>query len=1327
MFGYKDSSLTDKAVGNLQNLEHPPTQILVVPPPGIYPEINAWEWAIGQITNEYVMHLDADVMLDPLSASRMMYGFDNEDVAMVAAMVRDPIVKVAGHQKMWRVSALKQVIAKIKNNFDKSMPDTSLLNGIYACGLKIKYIPHIVATHHIPMEPYTIFAAYLRGGIKQRLRGLLGTDAATWGLDGAMEVNTGWSQIAMLGFHTGIQLDYHDDVHDPNIWDKFARTQYDKVKTFCENLAVREQSKPKPTRRLKVMFAHASFLLGGSEKVALKFATNLDQTKYEPIIAFEHGHSSILTDIATAKDVRWKQVMDGQGNRQERENAWIGYLTEEAPDIIISCSFVRSCVHDPAAVLGIPMIERGNGHSGIAKVYFDKIICEHAKFAEELKSELAARHIPTNKVMVQYNGVDTAEFKHKDKKVARQKTNIRENAIIIGTVSRVHPIKNISLQIRGLKLLVQDGVDAELHILGQCVRDIELNEKKRLIALATTLEITDRLKFHDASPNVSDYLAAFDIATLTSFSEGAPNAVIEAMVQGRPLVCTDVGGIREIVGDQAKYVSGPSDDVGFAQHVKSLLGIEKIEYINASRHDIKNQIIEISEIIDDIYIKYHETLPYEKSGDKINVGILCYDLNIGGVEVTLNELERNIDRRRFNVTMYAVSGGPLAESIKSKIKYISGPREITYPKVRRLLIEDKIDVAIAYSFPDLFKSVKPCKVIERRDGDWIYIMPPGAADLVVSESKTMHENLLATGKYDKAKCTYINVGRNPETFARNQNVRKAYRKLIGADDDTLVIANIGRMDAYKNQMNFVLLSQSLTQRKVKHKIVIMGPDHGKKAEIESEIQVRGLSDSIILMDGSLDGPAQLLSGADLYIHLSSREGMSGAIIEACHAGLPIIATNVGGTHDIVTNNGVLVKPEDLHIACEHIIIFFVDKNIQKRCSEQSLKNAAEFTTQKMVKRYEEEIERLATDYRNEQRAQPKVTFIMPVRDRHEFLEKAIESVLKQRSKNWNLIITLDGEQPPAVMNIINKFKDSRITVISGPRLNQCTAINRAVCAARTPYVSRIDSDDMLEERAVETITRYAKNNPDIGYFYSACTFVDENDKPISIGGMPPLKAAEPFSPAKMEQWFIGNHLITWKRSDFVIAGGLPEDIDYGEDYLFALTAMLYGVKFMAINESLYFFREHHAQRLSTRDRSTRVLMTNLIRERYSDLKAKLGVSWQGEDPTHMQPRRWVGGKHMERILSNTEIFDMMYAIPVSDIQGRRELFVTALRTVEYLTEDMVIELACLVNDVTGDTKTRDATALQELETTRNEHSAYLEDRLKLVIDVISRIQVRLAK
>lgn len=91
-------------------------------------------------------------------------------------------------------------------------------------------------------------------------------------------------------------------------------------------------------------------------------------------------------------------------------------------------------------------------------------------------------------------------------------------------------------------------------------------------ALAESLGIHDDVSFIGSCTEVGDLLALAEVCVLSSTAEGLSNAVLEYMAAGRPVVSTDVGGIREAVVDgETGYLVGVRDDPALAERVISLL------------------------------------------------------------------------------------------------------------------------------------------------------------------------------------------------------------------------------------------------------------------------------------------------------------------------------------------------------------------------------------------------------------------------------------------------------------------------------------------------------------------------------------------------------------------------------------------------------------------------------------------------------------------------------------------------------------------------------------------------------------------------------------
>ncbi|KZB81064.1 glycosyltransferase [Amycolatopsis regifaucium] len=106
-------------------------------------------------------------------------------------------------------------------------------------------------------------------------------------------------------------------------------------------------------------------------------------------------------------------------------------------------------------------------------------------------------------------------------------------------------------------------VDAVLWIAGDGSLRAELESRGETLG--------GRVRFLGTRTDVPDLLAAADVLALTSDWEGLPLAVLEAMAAGRPVVATDVGGVRDVLSGGAGFVVPPGDPAAVAAGLDILL------------------------------------------------------------------------------------------------------------------------------------------------------------------------------------------------------------------------------------------------------------------------------------------------------------------------------------------------------------------------------------------------------------------------------------------------------------------------------------------------------------------------------------------------------------------------------------------------------------------------------------------------------------------------------------------------------------------------------------------------------------------------------------
>ncbi len=185
---------------------------------------------------------------------------------------------------------------------------------------------------------------------------------------------------------------------------------------------------------------------------------------------------------------------------------------------------------------------------------------------------------PSDKMKVIPLGYDLRKFYEKlDQKRQhfRKQWQVQTNEIAIGIVGRLVPIKNHSLFLQALKRVLSNTsrpIKAFVIGDGESRAAIEEEAKSLNIPFSDSPQQDVPLIFTSWIKEIELAYAGLDVVCLSSLNEGTPVSLIEAQAANCSIVSTDVGGVQDIVDEQAKL--SPSGDV--AQFAQNLLDIIKI-------------------------------------------------------------------------------------------------------------------------------------------------------------------------------------------------------------------------------------------------------------------------------------------------------------------------------------------------------------------------------------------------------------------------------------------------------------------------------------------------------------------------------------------------------------------------------------------------------------------------------------------------------------------------------------------------------------------------------------------------------------------------------
>jgi glycosyltransferase involved in cell wall biosynthesis len=161
--------------------------------------------------------------------------------------------------------------------------------------------------------------------------------------------------------------------------------------------------------------------------------------------------------------------------------------------------------------------------------------------SKELRAHVVDEGFPARRVGVIYNGISVGPRPTEGARLEiRTRLGVRDDTLVIGTIARLDPVKDLGTLIRAMAVL---PVPATLIVIGDGSERGTLERDVRLAGLA------DRVQFLGHRDDARAWLAGCDIYANSSISEGISLTILEAMAAGLPVVATRAGGTVEIVDD----------------------------------------------------------------------------------------------------------------------------------------------------------------------------------------------------------------------------------------------------------------------------------------------------------------------------------------------------------------------------------------------------------------------------------------------------------------------------------------------------------------------------------------------------------------------------------------------------------------------------------------------------------------------------------------------------------------------------------------------------------------------------------------------------------
>jgi glycosyltransferase involved in cell wall biosynthesis len=367
---------------------------------------------------------------------------------------------------------------------------------------------------------------------------------------------------------------------------------------------------------VRIAFCITDFDDGGAERHLAELVTRLPRDRFKPAVVVLSGPPLSPADqlLQQVSDRRIPVTFLEARSIWSTPTVWWKlrqWLRDFKPELL-QCYLAHANVLGALAahysgvnhvVTGIQVAELRRRWHGVLQLAVARLAEKHVCVSRSVV-DFAAKvmRLPREKLLIIPNGIEIERWAGA-RPVARSRLGLDQNRRMILFAGRLDPQKRPDWLLERMPAVFDRLPDHDLVVAG------EGPLRSSLGRLATRLGISERIHFVGWQPDMPSLLAAADAVVLTSRWEGMPNIVLEAMAAARPVVTTDVHGVRELLGNAAGIQIAPANDAqAFVDAVSQLCNDRALETLLGQQNQERARAIFSMDAMVTAYSRLYESL-----------------------------------------------------------------------------------------------------------------------------------------------------------------------------------------------------------------------------------------------------------------------------------------------------------------------------------------------------------------------------------------------------------------------------------------------------------------------------------------------------------------------------------------------------------------------------------------------------------------------------------------------------------------------------------------------------------------------------------------------
>lgn len=341
----------------------------------------------------------------------------------------------------------------------------------------------------------------------------------------------------------------------------------------------------------------------------------------------------------------------------------------------------------------------------------------------------------------------------------------------------------------------------------------------------------------------------------------------------------------------------------------------------------------------------------------IRVAMVIGQLTVGGAEHQLRELLRAMDRSRFTPIVYCLTDAAGADQATTQVE--SAPLRIIgatgWKRARRLadalrgdavqLVHSWLFIANTYTWAARWRGIRAPLITSARNcksQGWGHhaanVLAFRSSARIIVNSRQVKDYIVRRYAAPERTIDVVYNGVDTDRF----------KPVDRNSGDTLTVVTAGRLVAQKNPALFVDAAARIHAALPGIRFTMLG-DGPLRSAVEGQIERSGMR-GVIELAGERHDVEKVFAQADLFWLTSSWEGLPNVVLEAMACGLPVIATDVGGTSELFQhgNQGFLTPADRVEDFVTHGLMLLRDSQARAKMGEAARWRAHEFSLGRMV-------------------------------------------------------------------------------------------------------------------------------------------------------------------------------------------------------------------------------------------------------------------------------------------------------------------------------------------------------------------------------------------